>query len=208
MNKTTGDTDMKIKSIVSVIDTREWIEGDNDKWVPVAGSGQENECMRCGRLHEVHATVELENGQHAIVGTGCMSADSMDPAVANALKSGATTAKTLARLQAQLVKLEKQLAFEAELQPRIEAELDKIAFATTVEQRENVTIHRLGNASVWVHGTGANGVMNSERRTCLWESWKKMRFDELGGGFETGRKLRETKERLAKSEARLAKVLS
>lgn len=49
---------MEIVRIVRVVDTREYTE-EGDRWVPVPGSGIENECARCGRLYEVHATVEL-----------------------------------------------------------------------------------------------------------------------------------------------------
>jgi hypothetical protein len=64
----------RIVKVLSVIDTREYEEMD-DKWVPIAGSGMANVCERCGKLHEVHATVELEDGTEALMGTSCARAE-------------------------------------------------------------------------------------------------------------------------------------
>lgn len=80
-----------ITKILAVVDTREYME-DGDRWVAIPGSGLENECERCGRLHEVHATVELADGTTAVVGTGCMKGESME--VQAALKAGASAAKS------------------------------------------------------------------------------------------------------------------
>lgn len=64
----------RIVKVLSVIDTREY-EDIDDKWVPIAGSGKANVCERCGKLHEVHATVELEDGTEALMGTSCARAE-------------------------------------------------------------------------------------------------------------------------------------
>jgi hypothetical protein len=94
---------MKIKRIVSVTDTRDY-EEIGDRWVPIPGTGQANECARCGRLHEVHATVELADGSAAVVGTGCMKAESAE--IVKAAKRGAARAKRIASLQAEIDALE------------------------------------------------------------------------------------------------------
>lgn len=81
----------RIVQILEVRDTREYME-DGDRWVAIPGSGAVRECDRCGRRHEVHATVVLEDGTTAVVGTGCMATESME--VQAALKAGAAQAKT------------------------------------------------------------------------------------------------------------------
>ncbi len=54
---------MKILKVVSVVDTREY-EEQGDSFVPIPGSGNSNTCTRCGREHEIHWTVLLEDGQN------------------------------------------------------------------------------------------------------------------------------------------------
>lgn len=89
---------MRIIKVLSVTDTRDYIE-DGDRWIPVSGTGNEHECARCGRIHEVHATVECEGGVTAVVGTGCMSSESI--AVASKLRSMGERAKRIAALMAE-----------------------------------------------------------------------------------------------------------
>ena len=93
---------LAIKKIVEVKDTRQWEEGADDRFHPIPGSGHTNQCERCGRDHEIHATVELTDGSVATVGTGCMKADAFD----KRLRSAANTAKTIARLSAELAAAE------------------------------------------------------------------------------------------------------
>lgn len=80
----------QIIKVISVEDTRDYIE-ENDRFVPLSGTGILNECERCGRSHEVHATVALSDGTTAIVGTGCCRGESME--VQKALRAGASKAK-------------------------------------------------------------------------------------------------------------------
>lgn len=105
-----------IVRILSVIDTRQYIE-QGDRFVPVPGSGDANECARCRRLHEVHATVELADGSRVVVGTGCMTSESLD--VQRALKSGAGQAKRLAALRAELAKWERLVAEHAAIWAKV-----------------------------------------------------------------------------------------
>lgn len=79
-----GLDDRQIVKIISVVDTREYVE-DGDRFVPIPGSGQARECDRCGRSHEVHASVLLDDGSQAIVGTGCMGEESLAREARNAL---------------------------------------------------------------------------------------------------------------------------
>lgn len=95
-----------IIEIVRVVDTREYIE-DGDRWIPIPGSGSENECARCGALHEIHATVRLEDGSLMIVGTSCARTESTE--VRCGLSRGASAAKRVASLGAELVAAQAQL---------------------------------------------------------------------------------------------------
>lgn len=90
---------LKIVRILSVEDTRMWEEGPDDRWYPVPGSGQENQCARCGRAHEVHATVLLEDNTSIIVGTGCMHADESE--LAGQVRSILNAKNTLQQLGVQ-----------------------------------------------------------------------------------------------------------
>jgi hypothetical protein len=97
---------LEIKRIVNVVDTRQWEEGPDDRFHPIPNSGTVNQCDRCGRDHEIHATVELTDGTTATVGTGCMKQSAFD----KALRSSATQAKNVARLTIELELAEKYTA--------------------------------------------------------------------------------------------------
>ena len=82
--------------ILSVVDTRQY-EERGDRMVPIPGSGDARDCDRCGRAHEVHATVAYEGGRTAVVGTGCMGLG------AEAGRRVASSAGTVAKYQARAV---------------------------------------------------------------------------------------------------------
>lgn len=89
---------ISIIKILSIRDTRSY-EEQGDRWVPIPGSGHENQCHRCGRQHEVHATVLLSDNTEAIVGTGCASKDNAE--TAKRFTSLDRAVKRLARLEAE-----------------------------------------------------------------------------------------------------------
>ena len=91
-----------IIEILSVVDTREY-ELVGDKCVAIPDSGIDHECSRCGKLHQVHAHVRLEDNTTAVVGTGCMKNASME--LVRELNRAVTTAKKTAKLNAQLKRL-------------------------------------------------------------------------------------------------------
>jgi len=93
------DPDTIVK-ILDVVDTRDYEEID-DRWVPIKGSGTESWCARCGRPHEVHATVQLADKRTAVVGTNCMKGSSLLPTA----KAGASAAKTIAKWERKLAAL-------------------------------------------------------------------------------------------------------
>jgi hypothetical protein len=91
-----------VAKILSVVDTRSF-EEQGDRWVPIPGSGDARECDRCGRLHEVHATVEYVDGKTAVVGTGCMELPTQVG------RKYASRAASLAKLRAELAATEAQI---------------------------------------------------------------------------------------------------
>ena len=93
---------MKIIKVLCVEDTRQWEEGPDDRWYPVPGSGIKNNCGRCGREHEVHATVLLDDEKTTmLVGTGCMAADEAE--VATQIRSIVNSQKTLKKLKFEMI---------------------------------------------------------------------------------------------------------
>lgn len=103
----TATLPLSIVRVLSIVDSREYVEV-GDKFVPVSGSGEIRSCDRCARDHEVHATVELSNGSLAIVGTGCARGESAE--IVRALALGASKAKRVARLEAELAAARARLA--------------------------------------------------------------------------------------------------
>ena len=85
--------------IINVIDTREYVQGANNKWFPVPGSGDSNICDRCGKSHEVHYHIEID-GQGKIVGGGCAKKDGLITDTQH--KSLGSASITLAKNQAEL----------------------------------------------------------------------------------------------------------
>lgn len=55
--------------LISIIDTRDILE-DNDKIYRIPGTGDKNECNRCGKLHEIHCEIDFD-GDMINVGKGC-----------------------------------------------------------------------------------------------------------------------------------------
>lgn len=102
-------------------DTREFVEVD-EKWVPIAGSGSMRPCDRCGRSHEIHATMEDSSGKIYVVGIGC--AKQTSPELDAKLKAGQSAATTLAKNEAEVAALEEQL----DLERRVKDEVDRLPF--------------------------------------------------------------------------------
>ena len=99
-----------IVKILSVVDTREYEEGPDDKWYPIPGSGREHQCYRCGRLHEIHAEVLLDDGKTVVVGTGCMKESSTELPMAKRALSILNSTRTLRRLENELAKVRESLS--------------------------------------------------------------------------------------------------
>ncbi len=138
---------MKIKRILSVEDTRQYEEGPDDKWYPIPGSGVVNQCARCGRDHEVHATVELENGTTIIVGTGCMTADEND--VACRVRSVLATQRTLKKNEGLLARYQ---ALDAQ-KKMIAADVNLMTLPPIVSSQFERTIGRKCTINGFTMGT-------------------------------------------------------
>jgi hypothetical protein len=107
---------LKIRRIVEIKDTREreLVEGTMGREYsrPIPGSGVSSVCKRCGKEHEVHATVELTDGSHHVMGTGC--AKKQDPEAASRIGTLERAAKALGKATHELATTrQEQAALEA-----------------------------------------------------------------------------------------------
>jgi len=156
-----------IKKIISVTDTRTWIE-DGDRWIAVAGSGTTLQCAACGRDHEIHATVLLEDESVAVVGTGCAKGE-----FSKSMRSRATKAKTTARKAAQIAEAKVKAAEAREIIALVEImdppEVEVTVTATGLE------MFRMGTATVW-----SRDGLTEERASTLTKSWRRAKAREMG----------------------------
>ena len=136
----------EIVAVMSVVDTRQYVE-DGDRFVPVAGSGESHACDRCGRGHEVHATVRLADDTTAIVGVSCMREKEM----AKEARRQANGAGITARLRAELAKNEALLARLVEAQKAAESMTAPEVEVRALDDRRGE--YRCGDAWVWRFGS-------------------------------------------------------
>ncbi len=145
-----------------------------------------NQCARCGRLHEVHVTVQLDDGTAAIVGTGCMVKDNLE--MTAVIRSAESAAKRLARTRYQLADLEKHWAefqvclakVEKMTLPEIErseeeSKIDRGPLATRPAEKSRLL--KMGDAHVHLYGAQWN---DPERLATLVWAWRENRLRELG----------------------------
>lgn len=158
--------------VLAVTDTRDFIEV-GDRWVPVPGSGDPHQCERCERVHEIHATVRDATGRTAIVGTGCMDADTGQ---ARRLAAGATrAAKTAARAAAA-----RAAADQLEQLTAAAAALDFPAHTRTEAPGLGGKGYAWTVGDATVYGRGDHDP--AERMDCLERNWRDKRLAELAGG--------------------------
>lgn len=168
---------MKITKILAIVDTRRWEEGDDDKWYPIPGSGEAHECDRCGRLHEVHVTVECEDGSQMVVGTGCMGAENAE--MASKAKSLINASHRLTRLEDDLAKLEAAIsAWDLEWAKVLLLPHPPITFVPAQRQYESFDV-KMGDATVWSNTDSEPRVVD-ERKDCVRECWRRNRMQERG----------------------------
>lgn len=184
----------QIVKILEVVDTREYEEID-DRWVPIRGSGTESFCARCGRPHEVHATVELLDKRTAVVGTGCMKGCSLEKAA----KAGASAAKTIAKWECQLADLESK----AKKYATISAQVDRIKLPPVEieDAKGKWGAHwrvSMGDQEMFSRERERKRALkDSERELLRW--WRNARMKERGMDYRhrsAGREAKDLKRKL------------
>lgn len=114
----------RIVRVLEVEDTREYEEGPDGRFHPIPGSGNIRQCSRCGRDHEIHATVELSDGTTEIVGVGCARRENMD--LDAAFRTGEARAKRIRMLTFKLAAERRALADLTRIAETLRVETNKI----------------------------------------------------------------------------------
>ncbi len=177
---------MKITRVLHVEDTRQWEEGPGDRWYPIPGSGIKNNCGRCGREHEVHATVETSADGvlgSMIVGTGCMKADEGE--VAAQIRSILSAQRTLAKNERLLAKYESLSAQDKAIRDAVEKlpmpPIEATKWNPIVSPHREISGFKMGRALIssdqMAHPT------HTEKET-LEYLWRADRSRELGQTYE------------------------
>lgn len=166
------DGGRRIIEVLEVVDTREYEEVADGRYAPIPGSGNAHECSRCGRLHEVHATVRLDDDSTCVVGTGCAAAETAD--IRGRLRRGASAAKRLRTLEAEHAALSRLAAEYA----RVHAEVAALPMPAIVpDSMHGRPCWHMGDAYV----VGWEGVaFDAERRSALVDNWREKRAAERG----------------------------
>lgn len=195
----------KIVKILSVKDTREY-EEIGDTWKPIPGSGTEHACDRCGKFHEVHATVLLEDASTAIVGTGCMGKDNLE--LSKRFQRADRAAKRLAALRAELASvLEAEAAYDkakAEVNALPLPEITEDTLTGKIGEREGkpIPVLVMGDVEAWI----LPGCTRSrEREETLASLWRVSRMRERGFSMRPNN-AEYLRRDIAKVEKRLATI--
>jgi len=174
---------MRITRITEIRDTRDFdyeVDAHGEEVLkPVPGTGDPHNCDRCGRAHEVHATVELDDGSLAVVGSACANAgDDVSP---KAFRSGAALATRIAKLRREIKALGDRLTDWRAAEAMVDA-MPVPEFAVEPVRREPgdgrppTLLLTCGDGdAAWCR----NGVTD-ERRQCAVGSWRRRRLTELG----------------------------
>jgi GNAT superfamily N-acetyltransferase len=159
----------KIVQVVEVKDTREW-DDNVEPPKPIPGSGDARQCDRCGRMHEVHVIVRLDDGREAVIGSGCARKDEMD-----VVRKAVASAKTVDRLEHQLAKAQSRLQAANEAWAKVQA-----MEPPEIENRGRGAIGTewgMGDAHMYQHDQGP---ITEERKSSLIDAWRVNRLKELG----------------------------
>lgn len=197
---------MKIVKVISVVDTREY-EEQGDSFVPIPGSGNPNTCSRCGREHEIHWTVLLEDGQEAIVGGSCAKSYSLDAKLVLGAERQASRQKRLtaelATYESRLSELERVIAEVAAL-PRPPFTIGE----QPLSDGAKIPTLRAGDGDVvWCQFSGTE---DPERRRCALQSWESKRITERtkvkDGVYQLRALIQTTKKNLDNVREKLSNV--
>lgn len=127
---------LTIIAVLEIVDTRDGElvvgKGGRERWVPIPGSGNAAECARCGRDHEVHATVELSDGTTRVMGTGCAKKDAAAYQKSR-ISSGERRAKAIAATRGTLARLRERLTEIKARNDAAEAEVRALDWPEAVE---------------------------------------------------------------------------
>ena len=196
-----------ISRILDVRDTRDRIEV-GDRLVPVPGSGDLRPCDRCCREHEIHVDVELSDGRHANIGSGCAKGESME--VQSRLKGAVSAAKTRSKLRAELTVAREEHARAEKAWREVQAlHAPSPTLLEEVPERHGTRqVWGMGDANVWTIA-GSRG-FDVERRQALDGSWRGKRYRERGfelPPFSYKQRIEDLTDRLAKIERKLAGLM-
>jgi len=204
--------------IINVIDTREYVQGPDDKWFPVPGSGDLNICDRCGKGHEVHYHIEID-GQGKVVGGGCAKKDGLISDSQH--KSLGSASVTLAKNQAAMKHLIDQKKIQEEIWSRVEKlqvpEIEKgefvqrgdgFALAVWMMDGLKVTVfHQAGNSEIAQYNNQFN-IKNCTEN--LIREWRLKRFKEFAS-FDFDSQLRykieQVENQVKRAEKKIQKLL-
>lgn len=172
----------KIVEVIEVVDTREWVEGPDDRWYAIPGSGNPHECSRCRRTHEIHALVELESGARAIVGTGCAARESLE--FAGAFRRGENRAKRVKELAARIAKQERLVAQDRAIRQEVSALTPPDREVVVLPQERFGGIRdaevRVGDGKCLAKLSELSGLGLDERTRCALHFWRINRLRERG----------------------------
>jgi len=195
----------EIVDVVSVVDTRDWVEGDDDKFHPVPGSGTENTCARCGKPHEIHATVKMADGSQAVVGVSCARKESIEKEI----KAKLAAAQTGKRLEAELKRAQEKLVQAETAEKKANAlplpplELTEI----DLQGGEKMPVLRMGDAEVWLSYPWKQGdPISEERKKAVEYSWRDKRYKESGlplSAYSYYQRVKELEKYLARYKKRV-----
>lgn len=194
---------MKIVKVISVVDTREY-EEQGDSFVPIPGSGNSNTCSRCGRDHEIHWTVLLEDGQEAVVGGSCAKSYSLDFRIIQGAERQASRQKRLAAelstYESRLQELERVIAEVGALkQPDF-----TIGEMTLKDGTKFPTISMADGGEVWCQFEG----ITLERKQLAFRCWVSKRISERTKVKENVHQLKEMIQAVKKSLDNVREKLS
>ena len=159
------------------------------------GTGEANDCGRCGRSHEVWFTVELEDKSHQIVGASCARAANMEAfkrfsAIENSEK---------------LVKKHRQNLADGEWflrnKARVEREVaDMIPPVPMMERSGSLTVMQCGDG-----GQISFHAMDSRAETLRLavKSWRRKRMEDRGVKASRVVNLQRLQREVMKAERRL-----
>lgn len=196
----------KIVRIIAIRDTRQY-EEQGDRWVPIPGSGTERECDRCGRMHEIHVDVELDNRATAVIGQGCARGESMD--VQSRIKSGISAALTRARLAAAFRRTAQRLAAAREVRSMVADMIPPpITLLDTMPDQyrpgSEIRVYGCGDAHQWIRPGDCR--TDREIKEMLQRSWRSNRARELGHEYVHmhAEAARDLQRRIAKIDRKIA----